>query len=71
MSLIPCGQLVRQIAEGRGIFQQRRNIVEENAGLGEIRHFADESLIVDTETPALEQVGLRHGLSLDGAPKPD
>lgn len=45
--LITRGQLVRQLAEGLGIFQQGRNIVEENAGLGKIRHFADEGLIVD------------------------
>lgn len=47
--LITRGQLVRQLAESRRIFQQGRNIVEENAGLGEIRHFADEGLIVDID----------------------
>ena len=47
--LIAHGQLVRQLAEGHRIFQQGRNIVEENAGLWKIRHFADEGLIVDRE----------------------
>ncbi len=45
--LIARGQLVRQLAESRGIFQQGGNVVEKNAGLGEIRHFANEGLIVD------------------------
>lgn len=45
--LIPLGKVVGQLAKSRCIFQQCRNVVKEDTGLGEIRHFADEGLIID------------------------
>lgn len=46
-ALIAHGEFVRKTAKRRRIFEQGSNVVEENAGLWEIRHFADEGLIID------------------------
>ena len=47
--LIARGEFIGETAKCRRVFEQRGDIVKEDAGLGEIRHFADESLIVDTD----------------------
>ena len=70
LSLITGRQFVGQDRERGGIFQERGDVVKENAGLGKVRHFANEGVIVDGGH-GLEQVCLCHGLSLDGMAKPN
>lgn len=61
---ITLGEFVGQAAQRDGLFEQGGDVVEQNAGLGEIRHLTDESLVVDRRH-ALEQIGLSHRLALD------
>jgi|APFre7841882590_1041340.scaffolds.fasta_scaffold09616_2 hypothetical protein len=48
-AVIPRGEFFDQAAECSPIFEQCGDIVEEDTGLGKIRHFTDKRLIVDTE----------------------
>lgn len=45
--LIPSRQLIGQALHRDRIFQERGDVIKENAGLRKVRHFSNECLIVD------------------------
>ncbi len=50
LSLIVGGQFIGNRRKGAGVFEQGGDIVEENAGFGEVGDFPNESAIVDRES---------------------
>ena len=65
LPLIVGGQFIGDRRQGAGVLKERGDIVEENAGFGEVGNFPNESVIVDGRHRS-EQVGLCHGSAFNG-----
>ena len=49
----PGGELIDRLIEGGGVLDERREVLENDAGFGEIRHVADRGLEVDGHASVL------------------
>ncbi len=65
MSLVIGGQFIGDRRQGVGVLEECGDIVEENAGFGEVGNFPNKRVIVDGRHRS-EQVGLSHGSAFNG-----